>query len=109
MIVAGRPGSQVLIEVERQSGGIATASLPGSTAASPIEGINALVPATKAKASGYRNRETLKATTDLVACKSDLNLTTSKRGKPSLNAPIALILTIFLTAFTEEAVSSMRS
>ena len=41
-----------------------------------IEGINSLVQAAKAKARGYRNRETLKAVTYLVAGKLDLRLPT---------------------------------
>ena len=41
-----------------------------------IEGINSLVQAAKAKARGYRNRETLKAVTYLVAGKLDLKLPT---------------------------------
>ena len=39
-----------------------------------IEGINSFVQAAKAKAHGYRNRETLKAVTYLVAGKLDLKL-----------------------------------
>jgi len=41
-----------------------------------IEGINSLVQAAKAKARGYRNRETLKAVTYMVAGKLDLRLPT---------------------------------
>ena len=41
-----------------------------------IEGINSLVQAAKAKARGYRNRETLKAMTYLIAGKLDLRLPT---------------------------------
>lgn len=41
-----------------------------------IEGINSLVQAAKAKARGYRNRETLKAMTYLIAGKLDLKLPT---------------------------------
>ena len=41
-----------------------------------IEGINSFVQAAKAKAHGYRNRETLKAVTYLVAGKLDLKLPT---------------------------------
>ena len=41
-----------------------------------IEGINSLVQAAKAKARGYRNRETLKAVTYMVAGKLDLKLPT---------------------------------
>ena len=41
-----------------------------------IEGINSLVQAAKAKARGYRNRETLKAVTYLIAGKLDLRLPT---------------------------------
>ena len=41
-----------------------------------IEGINSLVQAAKAKARGYRNRETLKAITYLIAGKLDLRLPT---------------------------------
>lgn len=39
-----------------------------------IEGINSLVQAAKAKARGYRNKETLKAVTYMVAGKLDLKL-----------------------------------
>ena len=41
-----------------------------------IEGINSLVQAAKAKARGYRNRDTLKAMTYLIAGKLDLRLPT---------------------------------
>ena len=41
-----------------------------------IEGINSLVQAAKAKARGYRNSETLKAMTYLIAGKLDLKLPT---------------------------------
>jgi transposase len=41
-----------------------------------IEGINSLVQAAKAKARGYRNRETLKAITYLIAGRLDLKLPT---------------------------------
>jgi transposase len=41
-----------------------------------IEGINSLVQAAKAKARGYRSRETLKAVTYLIAGKLDLRLPT---------------------------------
>ena len=41
-----------------------------------IEGINSLVQAAKAKARGYRNKETLKAVTYMVAGKLDLKLPT---------------------------------
>ena len=41
-----------------------------------IEGINSFVQAAKAKAHGYRNRETLKAVTYLVVGKLDLKLPT---------------------------------
>ena len=41
-----------------------------------IEGINSLVQAAKAKARGYRNRETLKVMTYLIAGKLDLRLPT---------------------------------
>ena len=41
-----------------------------------IEGINSLVQAAKAKARGYRNRQTLKAMTYLIAGKLDLKLPT---------------------------------
>ena len=41
-----------------------------------IEGVNSFVQAAKAKAHGYRNRETLKAVTYLVAGKLDLKLPT---------------------------------
>jgi transposase len=41
-----------------------------------IEGINSLVQAAKAKARGYRNRETLKVMTYLIAGKLDLKLPT---------------------------------
>ena len=41
-----------------------------------IEGINSLVQAAKAKARGYRNRETLKCVTYLVAGKLDLKIPT---------------------------------
>ena len=41
-----------------------------------VEGINSLVQAAKAKARGYRNRETLKAMTYLIAGKLDLKLPT---------------------------------
>ena len=41
-----------------------------------VEGINSLVQAAKAKARGYRNRETLKVITYLVAGKLDLKLPT---------------------------------
>lgn len=41
-----------------------------------IEGINSLIQAAKAKARGYRNRETLKAMTYLIAGKLDLKLPT---------------------------------
>ena len=41
-----------------------------------IEGINSLVQAAKAKARGYRNRDTLKAITYLIAGKLDLRLPT---------------------------------
>lgn len=41
-----------------------------------IEGINSLVQAAKAKARGYRNRETLKTMTYLIAGKLDLKLPT---------------------------------
>ena len=41
-----------------------------------IEGINSLVQAAKAKARGYRNRETLKVVTYMIAGKLDLRLPT---------------------------------
>ena len=41
-----------------------------------VEGINSLIQAAKAKARGYRNRETLKAITYLIAGKLDLKLPT---------------------------------
>ena len=41
-----------------------------------IEGINSLIQAAKAKARGYRNRETIKAMTYLIAGKLDLKLPT---------------------------------
>lgn len=41
-----------------------------------VEGINSLIQAAKAKARGYRNRETLKAMTYLIAGKLDLRLPT---------------------------------
>ena len=41
-----------------------------------IEGINSMVQAAKARARGYRNKETLKAMTYLIAGKLDLGLPT---------------------------------
>jgi transposase len=42
----------------------------------PIEGINSLVQAAKAKARGYRSKRTVKAITYLIAGKLDLRLPT---------------------------------
>ena len=70
----------------------------------PIEGINSLIQAAKAKARGYRNKETFKAMTYLIAGKltSDYPLETAESHiSPTGGLPITYAINMMLVRFNK--------